>query len=594
LDKRGFWLLLAAAVVYYALYFNCGLMLTGEQGSNALIAMRMLAGERPFVDMFIGYNLLWFYPIAGLFAVLGPHWLAMRVFFLLLAVVTALLGYSLVRRVTGQAWLALIAGVFMVLMPGAVFRNYMGFIGVFASLLLVRAYVLESSSPGRQIAWMVMAGAGMAVCFLLRIEPSLLISVVWAGLAALYPFASRGQFRTRLRTVVLGTLGGLLAFAAVHTPFVADSYRRGFGAQFTGQYAQYIGLLQWELEREWKHWAHRDRTESGNAATTGKSVQRAAESSGQTPQSFPTQEVSGRDGRRTIVPVSEIFSGGRIYFFAAGLWLPVVVAPVLVLSGGILLILSLVSGNRTNVTRSLAILTTTGCALSLFPQYFFFRPDSVHLNEFLIPFWPASLCSAWLLMQAAKESGSRAARAWSWTVAALVALLFVVSFNALFGREGSGSIMSARDADTRFGASNGVQARVKASEISDWKGLRDAVLQNSASGEFVVTYPYVPIVNVMCDRPTYQWSLYVDNATASSSFQQKEGANLRERKPAVIVINNRDINKTEQSRFNVWASMLYAQIREDYDLVGTFFEEIEVFALRAGGKPTGPAGNPAR
>ncbi|MFM7375529.1 MAG: hypothetical protein ACKO39_10315, partial [Chthoniobacterales bacterium] len=54
LDKWGFWLLLAAAAVYYTLYFDCGLMLTGEQGSNALIAMRMLAGERPFVDMFIG------------------------------------------------------------------------------------------------------------------------------------------------------------------------------------------------------------------------------------------------------------------------------------------------------------------------------------------------------------------------------------------------------------------------------------------------------------------------------------------------------------------------------------------------------------
>jgi len=594
LQRKGFWLLALASVLYYTAYYDTGLSLTGERGSNVLIAQRLLAGERPFVDFFPGYNLLWFYPMTAIYAVVGPHWLATRIYFLVIAVVTALMGYSLVRRVTGQAWLALIAGVFMVLMPGAIFRNYMGFIGVFASLLLVRAYVLESGSPRRQIAWMVMAGAGLAVCFLLRIEASLLTSIVWAGLVVLYPFASRGQFKTRLRTVALGTLGGLIAFAAVHAPFVADSYRRGFGDQFAGQYTQYVELLRWEFQREWQHWTSQDQTGPGTAGTAETSPHLAAESSGQTSQRLPSQETSGRDGRRAILPVSEIFSGGRVYFFAAGLWLPVVVAPVLVVSGLFLLVVSLIRGHGVNTTRSLVVLTTTGCALSLFPQYFFFRPDSVHLNEFLIPFWPAALCSGWVLMQAANESGLRAASVWSRFVAALVALLFIVSFNALFGREGSGSIMGVKDADTPFKALNGVQAKVKASEISDWEGLRDAVLQNSAPGEFVVTYPYVPIVNVMSDRPTYQWSLYVDNATASSSFQQKEGAVLRERKPAVIVINNRDINKTEQSRFKNWASGLYRQIREDYYLVGNFFEEIEVFALRSGGGPAGSVRDQAR
>ena len=597
LQRWGFWILGLAGAVYYASYYDTGLALTGERGSNVLIAMRILAGERPFVDLFPGYNLLWFYPLSGLYALIGPHWLATRVYFLVFALATGLMGDAMVRRVTGQAWLALLAGVFVVLMPGAIFRNYMGFIGVFASVLLLRAYVLESGSPKRQIAWMVLAGAGLAVCFLLRIEPGLLIAVVWAGLTILYPFALRGQFKTRLRTAVLGTLGGLLAFAAVQAPFVAHSYARGFGPQFTGQYTHYIDLFQWELEREWQHLTSSDRTEtgpSGTAVATGTSPLRAADSSGPTSQALPVPEPSGRDGRRAIVPLSEIFSDGRIYFFAAGLWLPLVVAPVLVLSGVVLLALSLIRGNGANTTRSLVVLTTTGCALSLFPQYFFFRPDSVHLNEFLVPFWPAALCSAWVLRQAANESGLRIARVWSRIVAGLVALLFIVSFNALFGREGSGSIMGVKDADTPFAALNGVQAKVRASEISDWEGLRDAVAQNSAPGEFVVTYPYVPIVNVMCDRPTYQWSLYVDNATASASFEEKEGAILRERKPAVIVINNRAINKTEQSRFRNWASKLYGQIRHDYDLVGNYFEEVEVFALRARDIRNMSPGDPAR
>jgi hypothetical protein len=166
LARRGFWLLAAFAVVYYALYFDTGLQLTGEQGSNALIAMRILDGERPIADMFIGYNLLWFYPLVGIFALLGPHWLAMRIYFLVLAAVTALLGYALVRRVTGLAWAALLTGLFMVLMPGAIFRNYLGFIGILAATVLLRGYVLPAATPAKQIGWMALAGAGLAVCFL--------------------------------------------------------------------------------------------------------------------------------------------------------------------------------------------------------------------------------------------------------------------------------------------------------------------------------------------------------------------------------------------------------------------------------------------
>jgi len=298
------------------------------------------------------------------------------------------------------------------------------------------------------------------------------------------------------------------------------------------------------------------------------------------PQNPAASVASGRDGRRAILPVSAIFSDGRFYFFAAALWLPVLVGPVLVLSGAVLLVASLIRGDRANKTRSLVVLTTTGCALSLFPQYFFFRPDSVHLNEFLVAFWPASICSAWAVGQAARDSESLYAKLWSAFVSALVIILLLVAFNALFGRDGSGSVMGARGENAPFRAMNGVQARVKSSELDDWQGLYDAVTAHAAPGEYVFAYPYVPIVNVMCDRPTYQWSLYIDNATASSSFQRREGEVLRgQRKPAVIVVNDRAINKTEQSRFSNWAADLYAQIRHDYRLVGTFFGEVEVFAL---------------
>jgi hypothetical protein len=582
LARRGFWLLAAFALVYYALYYDTGLKLSGEQGSNALIATRILGGERPIADMFIGYNLLWFYPLVWIFSLLGPHWLAMRIYFLVVAAVTALLGYALVRRVTGLAWAALVTGVFMVLMPGAIFRNYLGFVGVLAALVLVRGYVLEAGTARRQMAWMAATGAGLAVCFLIRIEPSLLISVVWAGLVVLYPFGVRGAFLARLRTVLIGTVAALAAFAAVHAPFAVHAYQRGFGPEFTGQYGQFFHMLGDELRREVDHWVPAPRVPPPPVASPA--VRPA-------PQPVPAADTfGGRDGRRPLPSPWSIVTGEGIYFFAAAIWFPVLFAPLLVLTGVMLLFPALVRRDAEQKMLALVILTTTGCALAFFPQYFFFRPDPTHLNEFLLVFWPASVCSAWAAWRAAGLSGARACRMVSWLLVAMTALQMILSFNALFNRESSGSIRSARGMDTPFRAANGVRAKVKKQELADWEGLRDAVANHAAPGEFVITYPYVPIVNVMCDRPSYQRRLYADNVTVGPAFVAEEIALIDGRRPAVIVVNNRAINKTEDSRFRSWAAPLQAHIDANYVRVGEFFDDVSVYARRDRSPPVGPGG----
>ena len=61
------WLLAGFAVFYYSLYVNSGLNLGGEGGTAGVVAMRLLAGQRPIVDTFLGYNVMWFLPVAGLF-----------------------------------------------------------------------------------------------------------------------------------------------------------------------------------------------------------------------------------------------------------------------------------------------------------------------------------------------------------------------------------------------------------------------------------------------------------------------------------------------------------------------------------------------
>jgi hypothetical protein len=224
----------------------------------------------------------------------------------------------------------------------------------------------------------------------------------------------------------------------------------------------------------------------------------------------------------------------------------------------------------------LAILTTTGCALSLFSQFFFFRPDSVHLAEFMVPFYPALACAAAVGIGLIRRGGWKVA--WcGGLIVLLIGLQVFVAINALFGREGSGSIRIARGKSALFEAAGGVRFRVKPNEIGDWQNLRDTLVASTRDGDFLVTYPYVPLLNLIAERQSYQTKLYVDNATESPDFPEKTISELREKQPAVVVLNNRDINNTEISRFKNWAAPVHDFLFQNYVLAGTYFENIEVF-----------------
>lgn len=584
LKRRGGLFLWIFALLYYALYHNAGLTLTGEAGSNSLIALRILEGWRPIKDMFVGYNLLWFYPITGIFHFTGPNLWATQVFFMLLSALTAWLGFLIVRRSTGSGGLAFGAAVLMVLMPGALFRNYMGFLAVFAAFGLIKGYVVEAATPARQAAWMAFAGFAMGVCFLIRIEPSLLITVVWAGVAILYPWGYRSRLAQRMRTLACGTLAGILTMAAVHLPFVIVAQKQGFQTEFLGQYRQLLEMLVHEFRTEF---ATGSQSPAAPAPVEQQQVPKETISPVATAQAGAERD---RDGRRARPDAMQILRWEGAPFFNLAIHLPLLSAAILALTGGLLTLRGAILASGSQKSSGLAILVTTGCALSLFPQYFFFRPDSVHLAEFMVPFYPALACGAaagWALRSVA----------WLHPIGSILpvcaALQVVVAFNGLFNREGSGSIRSARGKTASLDAGPAGVFRVKPGEQANWQGLLDTIRKNSRTGEDVVTYPYVPVLNILTQRPSYQFKLYVDNATELPDFCERAIEELNAKKPAVVVINNRDINKTEHSRFRNWAAPFYNHVATHYRHAGTFFGLVEVFVRpgpsTSGDTPRSPA-----
>lgn len=577
LRRRGFALLVLFGLLYYGAYYNAGLVLTGEGGSNALLASRILEGWRPIADMFVGYNLLWFYPIAGLFKITGPHMLAMQIFFMSLSLITGGLGFHLVKKTTGQAWLALLAGGLMIIMPGAMFRNYMGFIGTLASFALVFAYIVPATNQLRQCLWMAFCGAALSVCFLIRIEPSLLLAVLWIGLVVLYPLGFRGAFLGRLKVALVGTLLAVVAFAVVHAPFVVHAHQQGFGREFLNQYVQFFGLFQWELKKEIQR--ARGAVHLEFAHPEGRATLKAGLTLPVATVTVVSQdsESAGRDGRRGRPDLNALIKWKGSPFFTLSIYFPVLVSAISALAGALLFVFGIAQGHERGRFLGLLLLTTTGAALSLFPQYFFFRPDSVHLAEFMVPFYPALACTAfagWWIFQNFK---THIGRVCGLVLPILCGLQVIVAFNSLYGREGSGSIRLARGRTAMFHAPGGIDFRVKPAELSDWEGLRDALLRHSQPGDFLITYPYVPILNIMAQCPSYQFKLYVDNATESANFSAHGIADFEKNKPALVVINNRDINQTEISRFKNWAAPFYQHIANKYVLAGTYFGRIEVF-----------------
>ena len=424
---------------------------------------------------------------------------------------------------------------------------------------------------------MAFCGAALSVCFLIRIEPSLLIAVVWIGLVILYPIGIRGAFVRRLKVVVIGTVLALVAFAAVHTPFVVHAHQRGFGREFLNQYVQFFGLFQWELKKEIQK--ARGAVHLEFAHPEGSATLKAGLPLPVATVTVVSQdsESAGRDGRRGRPDLNELIKWNGSPFFTLSIYLPVLASAASALAGTLLFLFGIARGHERGRFFGLLLLTTTGTALSLFPQYFFFRPDSVHLAEFMAPFYPALACAAfagWWIFQNFK---THIGRLCGLVLPILCGLQVIVAFNSLYGREGSGSIRLARGKTAMFHAPGGIDFRVKPAELHDWQGLRDALLRHSQAGDFLITYPYVPLLNIMAQRPSYQFKLYVDNATESANFSKNAIADFEKNKPALVVINNRDINKTEISRFKNWAAPFYQHIANQYVLEGTYFGRIEVF-----------------
>ncbi len=539
------------AILYYSLIYRYGFNLADE-GNVALISQRLMHGERPFLDVSPGYNVLWFYPISTLFRVFGTHLLLMRAYFYAISTGSGLVAFFLLRRLDAPLWLAFAQGLIVVSINGQYFKAYIPFL-VLSNLFAITLFLTSQRKPLLSLG----AGILLGTTYLIRIDIGIFFTVVWFCLILLHALLLDRHFRLNL----IASCNLLLGVAAMHLPFVYDAYHRGFLPEFVNQYSSVASLILNPIlpHKSQKPAANEGPTESVHlpvaSATIDQNHATTIEKSPTLLQRRPFQQIFLKS------PSIE----KRLLAFLT--YIPALLICALLITG-----LYLCLSKRIAIDRWLLFSALLAGCLTAFPQFFLFRPDLPHLIEFLNGGLVALTCAGWLLWSSQGKDRI------SVPYAVAIGIVGLCYLSLTFPNPYGGTLFLRMNRHTSFQGANGVDVILNRSEYDEMNTLFSATVLNSTKKDYVVCYPYLPGVNFMTARPTFQTNLYIDNVVQAPDWQQTEIAKIQRYRPAVIVIDDWKINGSEESRFSHWAMQMSKFIGSRYRLIATI-DNLKIFAL---------------
>jgi hypothetical protein len=333
--------------------------------------------------------------------------------------------------------------------------------------------------------------------------------------------------------------------------------------------------MKWELQKQMEPIFSKPATAQG-----AKKLDQAAVA---IPQKETAPATPEAEGRRLRPALHEIFSGpkSRDRFFAAAIYVPVLLSLAMVIGSSLAFLIAWVRGQEALWNESLMVLVLTGCALTLFPQYFFFRPDTPHISEFMVPFLPAIVVATFLILRSAKRPAGFVVGC---AVLVVCSFQIWIHFGHAWPKESAGTIAARKHGPSEFVGLNNVHVKLRPAAAEALTGLQSTIVKNSSPEDWVVCFPYSPTINFMTDRPSYLWDLYMDNTMAGPDFDSFHIALLKRNTPAAVVIDHRAINNSEASRFPNWAPQFYAYLKENYRFGGEYLGN-EVFLRKEAARP---------
>ncbi len=556
--------LAVAGLAYFGRYHDCGFNY-GDEGSVVLITSRLFAGERPFLDLDLGYGLLWYYPLVLLFKITGVSFIAARIYFLSLALVTSLLAFLAVRRQTRRLGLAAAVALLTLAVPGTLHKAYLPLI-VIANMLFLPSLDGKRTLLGR--GEVLAAGLVAAVSYHIRPDLGLVVALVLSATLVLHTISRTTGWRLRIRQ--LGRLSALLGAAALvpTLPLVISARNQGFLDPFlTSLYRPILFLSES---------AHALLAFAADVARPIFGPQIAWAASPQ-PADSAAREEAGKTLAR--IPWQALWEDGADRSFAILTYLPLLTLTIIFAVACCFMFREGLRSQPVVTGDTLGVLALLGLAGSALPQFFLFRPDVSHLSQFM-PGWVVLLgvCfGRWLLPAGAGAAAissavfSRRRRRLPVRAALAGFLIFHAGFYTWFGlsRPASGSIAMARHRSERFHGENGVDVAVLRSEKRLFTAAKRIIERKTNEGDAVLCLPYCPGFNVMTRRRTFIRRLYVDDAipTLDPGWQLRTIVWSEAERVPLIIIQDIAVNGTEISRFKNWATDFMIYVRADYRLL---------------------------
>ena len=563
-------IIVAAALAYYGSYLRYWFNPHDEGGTVCLIAQRLMQGERPWVDVALGYNVGWFYPLVGLFHLTGVNYLAARAFFFGLSTITALLGCGIVKRVGGPRWLGVAVGLVLVVLPGSQFKNYIPLAGMANTACLIHLLSVDFAARRKWFGAIALGGAVLGLTALVRVEIAIFFAVIWALLLLLVLLDKRLALAQRAARMLLGAALLAAVVCAVHIPPYLYLRTLGVESVLLEQVPAWLGALRGGV--------------SDQIGAVAKPVPVSPIAPAETVEDAPAKTAPPITDRSTLRrhPLSDLWHRvgrwNRVLTFLT--YAPLLGFGLFFLGGVFGCARRVLRGDFKLAEHSMKWLLLIGGSLTTFPQFIFFRPDRPHLSEFMPGYILAMAgCMVLLWPRGEKRSRPRILLASAFAAGLLIHLAVFALF--AFQHPSAGTAAARTGRKTKFAAENGVAIRASKKEAASLTTVRDTVLAHSRAGDFLVCYPYNPGYNLMTNRRTYVHNVYVDNATHDAGWTATTIRDFEDKKPAVIVIDDRAINGTPASRFSHWAAPVLDYVKIHYARVAEIKSDtttIQIFA----------------
>jgi hypothetical protein len=353
------------------------------------------------------------------------------------------------------------------------------------------------------------------------------------------------------------------AFGVIHLPIALYAHGRGFEREFWQQYPASIAYMGGRLLGLTESHQHK------NSAHPYPSKN--------LPETTPGAAARASRNERPLPPIKQLFhrEGKKRELTFLIYWPPV--GAVIMLGLGLGLgVFGWKRRERDSLKWGLSLIVGIGGAMTLFPQYFLFRPDPPHLSEMMCVYAPVSVavCALLLRMIRVCRGGVRVA-----VILILFFSLFHIYIYLYYGLRSPwmGSIALRKKDAVFVHAENGVSGYIPKDRAREFENLIRAITSHSRPGDYMVCYPYEPMAYFMTGRRSYLYNLYVDNATSPIDFDRTAIEGLEKYQPSIAVIDDQAMNLTQSSRFSAWAPVTLGYIKSHYRFITNTYG-VDVYA----------------